>query len=558
VVLAGVALALALLAGHPQTFLLLGYTSLAYLIYRLLGMGAGWQRGLLAVFLFGVVAAGLSAAQWLPTLQFQTQTYRDDLSFDDKGGGFVFQDVAQFVFPGMLGEWSSLYLSIPALLLVMVALWRQTRGAWFWASVLLFGLLLSFGQKLVIYDVVYILLPGFSFFRGQERSVFLVALAGSILTALGTFVLLNTAFSGREGRYLRRAAIGLISFCAIFAIIFFVLRLMPPDGELYQTALGSAIFSLFLSILTFFLLFAILRQPASNWLAVGLAALIIFDLFSVNMGNSNFEAIPADERLAEPAYIDTIKGNLDPGQHVEGLRGIRDSYGALYRVPDIWGNSPLRFDAVEFYLWQIPIERRWELLAVQVVNSEWTELPVPYTLVGTGEDEEGPFNIFRLENPRPFAHPVFTADVIGDEERARERLADLDYDLRNRVILEENPGLLSELPGGSDYQVTVDTLEPEHIKLRTEIAAPAVLTLALPYDSGWQVTVDGAEAELLNAYTGLSAVYLEEGSHTVELRYEPWTFQVGLWVSIVTLLLVIGSFMLHLVRGRRRQESSEG
>ncbi|MBI5931277.1 MAG: YfhO family protein [Chloroflexi bacterium] len=534
-VLAGVALALCALAGHPQTLLFTAYVASAYLIYRL-QWGTAWKKIGLALLVLALVAGGLAAVQLLPTAQFQSHTYRENLSVDDKGGGFSMQDFTQFVFPYMLGRWTPLYLGLIGLVLVGIAIWRRVPGYAFWLGVGLFGLALSFGQRLAIYDFVYVLLPGFGFFRGQERAAFVIAVAGSVLASMGAVQILTWDYLSdhKPLRQLRRVLIGLIIGCALFGLIFFVLRLIPPNGELYQGALDSAGVALVVAVLTILILPAVMQQPTQRKWQIAIIVLVVFDLFSANMGGENYDPIPANDRLPEPAFIQTMRDNLSPGQKIEGLVGIGSSYSTLYDLPDIWGNSPLQFEAVEFYLQKIPVERRWELLAVQVLNAEWDTLPVPATRIGEGPN----LHVYRLDNPRPFAHMVYQVRVVTNNGEARQLVGDQSFPLRDVVVLKENPGPLPENLGNT--VVALQTLDPEKIRIQTQGDTAGVLTLALPYDTGWHVKIDGKEADLLEAYGGLSAVYVSEGAHQIELTYRPLSIQIGAVISGMTLLAVLG------------------
>ena len=542
-VLAGVGLALCALAGPPQTLLFTAYVAVAYLVYRLWQRGTDWKTIGLAILLMAVIAGGLSAVQLLPTAQFQNQTYRENFSVDDKGGGFSMQDLTQFVFPYMLGRWTPLYLSLIGLVLVGVAIWRRVPSYSFWLGVGLFGLALSFGQRLAIYDFVYVLMPGFGFFRGQERAAFVIATAGAVLASMGAVQILTWDYLSdhKPLRQLRRILIALIVLCALFGLIFFVLRLIPPNGELYQGAFDSAGLALVVAILIVLILPTAMQQ---KW-HFALVVLVVFDLFSANMGGENYDPIPASDRLPEPTFVQTMRDNLSSGQKIEGLVGIGSSYSTMYALPDIWGNSPLQFEAVEFYLRSVPVERRWELLAVQVLNAEWDTLPVPYTRIGEGSG----FYIYRLDDPRPFAHMVYQVRVVSNNGEARQLVGDLNFPVRDVAVLKEHPGALPESIGNTT--VTLQTLDPEKIRIQTQGDTSGVLTLALPYDTGWRVEMDGNEADLLEAYGGLSAVYVPDGPHQIELTYRPLSIQIGAIISGVTLLVVMIVVGLGL-RGNRK------
>ncbi len=544
----GIALALAVMAGHPQTFVLMGYTAVAYLVYRL--RGRGWRQIGWGLIVLGAVAAGLSAVQLLPTLEFQQETYRQGFSMDDKSGGFALQDILQALFPRMLGDWSPLYVGVMSLILIGIAIGRLLREVAFWIGAAVVGLVLSFGNKFALYQVFYVLLPGFSLFRGQERTVVVVVVAASVLVAYGVVAVGREFFVPRERLYLTIIMMSLLILSGGFAVVFFFLRLMPPNGELYQTPLQASIYALLMLAVGWAILYrAIHHYPHRMFFVAALAALLLFDLFSVNINNTNFEPISTTDRLPQPDYIATIQSHLWPGQHVEGLRGIRDSYGALYRVPDVWGNSPLRLDSVEYYLWQIPIEQRWELLGVQVVNSEWERLPRPHQAVGSGQDVEGPFTIYQLLEPRPFAHLVYNVR-LAEADEARSLLRDLNFSLRDTVILpEQDRQAVAQVEAGTGF-TTLRTFAPEYIEVQTTSDTSAVLTLALPYTNGWHADINGQATNVLKAYDGLVAVVVPSGNHTITLHYRPWSFVIGAAISMLSLIGVLVAMIMAYPRER--------
>lgn len=64
-----------------------------------------------------------------------------------------------------------------------------------------------------------------------------------------------------------------------------------------------------------------------------------------------------------------------------------------------------------------------------------------------------------------------------------------------------------------------------------------VLT-TIAYDKGWKVLLDGEEVEITKALGSLIAFRIDGAAgetHTVEMRYEPATFHIGLTVSLVSL-----------------------
>lgn len=559
VVLAGVAMGLSLLAGHPQTSLFMLYIALAFLAYRLWQHTPDSWRTLgrdfaLAAALFGLVAGGLAAVQLLPGLEYLQHTTRQTFGFDAKGSGFPMLDLAQVVFPGFITVWSPLYMGIAGLILALIAVGRRAPHSTFFGIAALAGLGLSFGVGTVLYDIAYLVVPGMSWFRGQERAAFIVAQSMSILAGLGMVQLLTWGTTDPAvARRFFRALIVLAGVCAVIAAALFVLWL-TPDQETYTDASNAAVFATLLAALSAAVIPWTLRRPGDPLPRLALAALVVFDLFSITMSASNYDPGPARDRLTEPAMIRQLRDEMLPtGARVDGLRGLRANYGTLYEVPDIHGISPLELASINVYREDIPIERAWDLLAVRYVLTDWNELPVPSEIAATAEDPFGPYNVHRLAHPRDFAHLTYGATVVATDDEAYGLLREPGYDTRQYVILDSDPGM--ELPGAapeSPGTTAIMTFEPEKIVVTADTPAPAVLTLALPDYPGWKATVNGKSAPILRAYGGLSAVALpESGVYTVNLHYDPWTYRLGLWISAITLGVIAVWVFVVTVQKRR-------
>ena len=67
--------------------------------------------------------------------------------------------------------------------------------------------------------------------------------------------------------------------------------------------------------------------------------------------------------------------------------------------------------------------------------------------------------------------------------------------------------------------------------IRTETAAPGFLVVSEVYEQGWRGYVDGEPVEVLPTNHALRGVAVPAGEHEVELRYEPRSLRLGLWIS---------------------------
>lgn len=554
--LAGLALGLSWLAGHPQTSYFLTCLLAAYCAYRVYRLRLRWLYAAAGIALFGAVALGAAAVTLLPGLEYLPLTARVDYTFDAKGNGFPFRDVAQAVVPGVLSVFSPLYAGIVGLALAAVAVWRRLPESAFWAAAALVALGLSFGAGSALYPALYNLLPGLRYFRGQERAAYVVAGSVALLAGLGAAHIAgwDRLKDFKATRRIQQALAILLVVCAASALL--TLLAWFGGGAQYEPYLNALVFSALIAGLALLALPYALAHPVPPRLGL-LLALLVFELFTVNMdADSVYDPVPAAQQLSmqPPPLVAQALADPDTPFRVDGFRGLTDNFGSLYRLADMRGISPLFLDG-PFQL--IEPEKHnptaWELFAVRYVYSDWEQLPAESGVIGRGEDRYGPVNLHQLADPRPFAHLVYRAEVVDSDAFARALLADPNFDPRAAAVLHAPPGLElpDTAPAGHTAQVTA--FAPEAFTVAVSTPQNAILTLAHPDYPGWQARIDGAPAPLLRAYGGLTALALPAGDHTVSLAYEPRSYAVGAAVSLVTwgALGILGA-ALAVRRGRRR------
>jgi uncharacterized membrane protein YfhO len=87
----------------------------------------------------------------------------------------------------------------------------------------------------------------------------------------------------------------------------------------------------------------------------------------------------------------------------------------------------------------------------------------------------------------------------------------------------------------------------------------ATVMTTLPYDEGWKVLVDGIEVEYTKALNAVIAFNIEDaGEHTVEFKYAPKTFTLGLTISIMSACLFILIMVFEKPLSIVWQRASEG
>jgi len=552
-VLAGFALGLSWMAGHPQTSWFLTYLLVAYLAYHIYVRRWRWTILVRGIILIALISGGIAAVQLLPGIEYLGHTARIDLTFEAKGNGFPIRDVLQFLFPGQFSLFSPLYIGIVGLALVIIVPWfnQKIPGSHFWIGVALVSLLLSFGANSALYPALYNLLPGLRFFRGQERAAYLVASSLAILAGLSAAHLVSAKTDDdTKSKQIQQTLVGLVIACGVGIVL-------APDGwfsERPDEALSTAVFSTLIAAAVFFVLRHLVSTPSSRfyqWLLVGL---LVFDLFTINFdADHTYDPVPPNEQLAliHPPLVAQVASDTDLPYRVDGFRGLNDNFGSLYRVMDMRGISPLFLDGPYRLIEPEKINPvAWELFAVRYVFTDWEALPVASTLLGSGTDRHGPVNLHRLTDPRPFAHLVYDVEVVDSDAFAHELVRDPNFTPRTTVIL--NQPVAVDLPPEAPAEGTaaVTTFEPERFVIEVSTPTDAVLTIAHPDYPGWHATIDDVPAETIRAFGALTAIAVPSGQHEITFTYDPLSYRVGAVLSLFTwaCLGILGGWWL--IRGR--------
>ena len=552
IALAGFALGLSWLAGHPQTSWFLTYVAVAYLAFRCLRVNRRFHSFVGGFVLLAAVTFGVCAVSLLPGIEYLLLASREELGFAAKGNGFPFRDIVQFVFPGSVSLWSPLFVGIPALFFIAVAVGRGLRESRFWFLVAFIGLLHSLGDNSAFYTVTYNFVPGLRFFRGQERAAVVVANSLAILAGLGIIA----AASWSNHLYRKRA----LRYWSIFATIVAALALVAffawmadsaAWGELFNIATRSA----FIAVVAYFILMRFVSQPQHITFQLALAALIVFELFSVNIDHpAVYESLPHSEQLSmiPSALVQQVlaDGSTQPFR-VDGFRGLEDNYGSLHGLMDVRGISPLWLKGPLLLIYADYVDNplAWELFAVKYVFSGQQRLSVPTQIIGKGSDKRGDVWLHRLEDPRQFARLYYEADVVDNEQWAVELMGDTRYDEREKLVVQQAPVL--DLPGQTaGGSATVVSFAPEEIVIEIETAENAFVSLSLPHYPGWKAQLNGEPVRILRAYASLSAVEIPAGQHRLALTFAPDTYAVGVIISAFTWLGLALTALLTLMRRR--------
>jgi hypothetical protein len=569
-VLAGAAWGLALLAGHPQSALIIAYLSSAYFFFLWLSPPTSHpkskiQNPLLYWLLFITTGLALAAIQFLPAVEYTLLSVRAEGTYNEMSSGFPLTDGIQVLLPGQVSFYSPLYIGIVGLIL---ALWAtlarpaRQRGALFWAITAFITLIISFGGNTFFYSPLYLFTPGFAIFRGQERWAFATAFSLSVLAGYGFNQLLMTRNSlSTTTHRLSRLTLYVFLFALLLTFLFFFGLNdtgWTPASPFYGL-LGAATLLIVLSMLAW-----LLWQAAPRLSPAGLtgltAALICFDLFTANWQTNLYPQLP-EWHTRVPAAVEAIKQDAaaSPAEPFRVYNEFRlyGNYGVPLELEDLWGASPLRPDRYDKFLAPpMPIERTWELLNVKYVITWREELYLPSTIIHQEPADDGTTYVHRLNQVGPRAWLVTEAEIVADATILAD-IADPNFERWRIALLEpEAAPMIDHLDPSQTQQIAgltahISRFTPYPARLSYDVTSPspALLILSEPHYPGWRATIDGQSVPIVRADYVLRAVPVPAGEHRVELTFRPLSFRLGAVISSLA-VLVIGAVLIYRRRGR--------
>jgi Bacterial membrane protein YfhO len=162
--------------------------------------------------------------------------------------------------------------------------------------------------------------------------------------------------------------------------------------------------------------------------------------------------------------------------------------------------------------------------------------------------------LYKIEGTIPRAYVVNKTAVENDSRAVLRLLSSAGFDPTREVVLD------SEIPMPPALQLKamakIVRYENQLVTVATSADSEGILVLADSYYPGWKAFVDGREEVIRRANLFFRAVPLAAGNHTVEFRYEPRSFTVGLAISLATLVAL--GVVTTLLAFRTRKKTVQG
>jgi hypothetical protein len=532
--LTALAVGMQFLGGHFQVS---AYVMIAFALYagvRLIG-AQGAPRGHTLTWFLVPVALGLAlaAAQMLPTLELAGHTGR--ASQGPRGAlstAFPITHFILYLVPNFFGNpvdynyWghyrdpaafnffeTACYVGLLPLLLAVWSLrrWREPVF-WFFAALTVFAVLAAVGSP--VYLLLYWLAPGFRQLAGLGRALCLAAFGFAGLAALG----LDSLLAASQPLRVRPMLIFGVLASAAVAISWFIFQpvIAALDGSWrFDEYLRRQIIAFaFLAAAACVLVAARARLRIGPGAFAALSiVLLLLDLFGLGLRFNPF----TDPRMAYPETDSTrwLERNLGHARFTSlatgGLDWMPHNAPMIFGLRDIHGSDSLR------------------------VRSSFEIVSPPGRSQATYPDPDSP--LLDLLGVRY----LMTRRKLGGRWRlAHDSEAPIYENTRalpRAYLADASPDLRDE--SASPVSFVLDS--PDALALAVRADHPGLLVLTDSYYPGWRARVDGRPSEIQRVRDAFRGVRVPAGEHLVELRYEPASFRVGLFLSLLAAALLAGS-----------------
>ncbi len=440
-----------------------------------------------------------------------------------------------FGFSGQLGghEVLRFYLGVFPLLAAVIGVWKRWSTPWvqYLSGLAVVAFLYALGEFSAVYGLLRTVVPYLWMVREANRFMYLADFSLAILAAFGVEALFYGPVDEPAWRPLSRMLAWIVAACAVAQAI---PALFDRPGINPWNSL---------SILLIFGAFGLYRFIIRGHTGVAvqsvMVALILFDLTGFNWTASS---VPEATQAGSNALQNVLdcRGAVDflkslPGRYRVQIAGNdAPPIGDLYQVPTVNGGmrATLLLDYFAFMGHADLLNARYLLKPVSS--------PEPGDLY-----HDSKWKVY--ENPKayPPAWIVHEAIVEPSAERLWVRLDSPEVDLHRQALVDAPlPAVLEPPVEEASEDVRFEAGGRNPLELTVHARSRGLVVLSEMFYPGWHATVNGEDAPIYKVDGALRGIVVPRGESRVVLRYFPWSFRIGAFLTVAAFLgTLLGVFL---------------
>lgn len=569
-----ITLALQFLSGYTQTSV---YTAIAIgmlwiiRIYR----EKEWLTKTILLSIFCLIGVFLSSVQILPSLELMNNSQRLFEPHPYEWTFLPWKKTITFIAPDFFGNHSTGnywgpqdytsntgYVGVVASVLglfALVKLRKEKKEIIFLGSIAFIALLLSFPDPV-------------SIFIWKNNVLGMQANSAYRATQLFCFAVIALAAFGLEELRKRKQKISdLIMSVVPLYVLLTVFALFAAFWFKNNVGLKNLILPGFILLMTTLVLFIGIRfKAARKFLITALFGLMVLEVFRFGW---KFEPISPREYTYPTTPVLAFLQDQKKPFRTTGTKVIPSNLRMPYGIESVEGYDTFHpLNASEFIAainsgntTSIPVGR------YGIVDNDTSVLldlaNTKYYLALVGDEKrftsdpkrfvkifnDKSVDVFESRSVLPRAFMVYGWEVVpklqNNDLTALNKILAKNYPLGKKVILEDNPTIIQveeKKTGKTNIKNKVDYIEygNQESLISVESENDGLLFVSDAYYPGWKAFVDGKETKILKADFAFRAVEVTAGKHMVRMVYQPESFYLGLKVSLITFMVLIGGGIL--------------
>lgn len=548
---------LSFFSGHFQISLYFLIFIIAYFLYKFIQED---NRKISLEIIFAVISGLLiSAIQIVPSIEAYTQALRSTIF--EKGEVIPWQYLPTLLAPDFFGnpvtrndwfghyaEWNAYIGVIPLLLAFYAILNRKNLQTLFFLTCSFLAILLAFDTPL-LNALISLRIPVLST-SAASRIIVLYSFCFAVLAGIGFDALVENIKSKNKRHMYVHILLTSLIFLLLWSIVQFKLFIstekisISKSNLILPTILAfcfsfTTLVSLFyrkrvvllLSLLLLFTAFDMVRF-VTKWMPFDPKMLV-------------FPQIPVTKYFSSISNYDRVIGNLGGEATIYYKLPSLEGYDAVY--PKRYGEfiaslSDGKIKNAYRSVVLFPKDGKYSLQALQLLgvryvihkisddHKGWT---FPFWIYPAGmftqvyKDEA--YEVYKNNNAFPRVFLAQKYEIASDNQKIIDRLFAKDFPLQQKVLLEEDPHY--SLTSSGNAKIIQYT--PNNVVITTNIKGNSLLILTDNYYPGWQAFVDGTETKIFRADYTFRAIAVSQGSHIIKFSYNPFSFRIGLYLSLL-------------------------
>jgi hypothetical protein len=549
-----------------------------------------------------ILALGVSALVYLPSLQYSTESIRSvgqpgSASYDyATSWSFHPKEIITFLIPSGYGfggqtYWGKMpftdypnYMGIIFLFLAVFALVKKRSNlVWFLGGITLLALLISFGRHFgILYNIFYDFIPFFSKFRIPSMILIIVQFNTIVLASLGLELLGEHKWGnvprwfwwtvGAAGFTLLLLLFGGGSLREIVSNGFTQPRTQDPR---FVEVINNLRWNMWIKDAWMMILFTIglistfyfyLKERIAKIVFVG----IIGALAIIDVGLVDHKIVQPEQNSGRNSQLISKKAiarHFQPDKTTKFLTEDETTF-RVYPIGPLFGESRLQAFGIESVggyhpaklgiynrflsntnnIGTLPLMRMMNIhyiLSPQVINHPDLEHMFTENMqTGSGKIQ---IWVYRISDNMPRAWFVDEVEIV-DESNLWQNLLTETFNATRTAYINE-PVTKNNITVG---EIVNTEYTPNYIKIETKNSEAGFLVVSeVHYPLRWKVKVNGKSVKTFETNGVIRGIEVPSGEHIIEFVYDKSVFNKGIFISILSFIIALGFIAFGLVKIKR-------